>query len=86
MKNLKITNLSEKDIQNLKKIEIIEPKEIKLQDLKILKVKIQTAIKNIEKRIRATQGSYFNFPTTFPHYFHIFLNLSTFLLTFLVKI
>nr|DAP72628.1 MAG TPA: hypothetical protein [Caudoviricetes sp.]DAU02137.1 MAG TPA: hypothetical protein [Caudoviricetes sp.] len=31
-------------------------------------------------------GSYFNFPTTFPHYFHIFLNLSTFLLTFLVKI
>ena len=25
---------------------------------------------------------YFNFPTTFPHYFHIFLNLSTFLLTF----
>ena len=49
MKKLKITNLSEKDIQNLKKIKIIELKEMKLQDLKILKVKIETAIKNIEK-------------------------------------
>lgn len=49
MKNLKITNLSEKDIQNIKQIEIIELKEMKLQDLKILKVKIETAIKNIEK-------------------------------------
>ena len=35
MKNLKITNLSEK--------------EMKLQDLKILKVKIETAIENIQK-------------------------------------
>lgn len=49
MKNLKITNLSEKDIQNLKKIKIIELEEIRLRDLKILKVKIETAIKNIEK-------------------------------------
>ena len=49
MKNLKITNLSEKDIQNIKQIEIIELKEMKLQDLKILKVKIETAIKNMEK-------------------------------------
>ena len=40
MKNLKIKNLDEKDIQNLK--------EMKLQDLKILKVKIEIAIKNIE--------------------------------------
>lgn len=39
MKNLKIKNLDEKDIQNLK--------EMKLQDLKILKVKIE--IDNKEK-------------------------------------
>ncbi|WP_455036479.1 hypothetical protein [Leptotrichia massiliensis] len=49
MKKLKISNLSEKDIQNLKEIKIIELEEMKLQDLKILKVKIETAIKNIEK-------------------------------------
>ena len=49
MKNLKIKNLDEKDIQNLKQIKIIELEEMKLQDLKILKVKIETAIKNIEK-------------------------------------
>lgn len=49
MKNLKIKNLDEKDIQNLKQIKIIELKEMELQDLKILKVKIETAIKNIEK-------------------------------------
>ena len=49
MKKLKVTNLSEKDIQNLKQIKIIELEEMKLQDLKILKVKIETAIKNIEK-------------------------------------
>ena len=49
MKNLKIKNLDEKDIQNLKKIKIIELEEMKLQDLKILKVKIETAIKNMEK-------------------------------------
>lgn len=49
MKNLKIKNLDEKDIQNLKKIKIIELEEMRLQDLKILKVKIETAIKNIEK-------------------------------------
>ena len=48
MKKLKITNLSEKDIQNLKKIKIIELKEMKLQDLKILRVKIETAIKTKE--------------------------------------
>lgn len=41
MKNLKIKNLDEKDIQNLK--------EMKLQDLKILKIKIETAIENMEK-------------------------------------
>nr|DAS73997.1 MAG TPA: hypothetical protein [Caudoviricetes sp.] len=45
MKNLKITNLSEKDIQNLKKIKIIELEEMNIQDLKILKLKIETAIK-----------------------------------------
>ena len=50
MKNLKIKNLDEKDIQNLKQIKIIELEEMKLQDLKILKVKIETAIKNIEKK------------------------------------
>lgn len=49
MEKLKITNLPEKDIQNLKKIKIIELEEMKLQDLKILKVKIETAIKNVEK-------------------------------------
>lgn len=49
MKKLKITNLSEKDIQNLKQIKIIELEEMKLQDLKILKIKIETAIENIEK-------------------------------------
>ena len=49
MKNLKIKNLGEKDIQNLKQIKIIELEEMKLQDLKILKVKIETAIKNTEK-------------------------------------
>ena len=49
MKNLKIKNLDEKDIQNLKQIKIIELEEMKLQDLKILKVKIETAIKNTEK-------------------------------------
>ena len=49
MKNLKIKNLDEKDIENLKQIKIIELEEMKIQDLKILKVKIETAIKNIEK-------------------------------------
>ena len=49
MKNLKIKNLDEKDIQNLKQIKIIELKEMELQDLKILKVKIETAIDNKEK-------------------------------------
>ncbi len=49
MKNLKIKNLDEKDIENLKQIKIIELEEMKLQDLKILKVKIEIAIKNIEK-------------------------------------
>ena len=49
MKNLKIKNLDEKDIQNLKQIKIIELEEMKIQDLKVLKVKIETAIKNIEK-------------------------------------
>ena len=49
MKNLKIKNLDEKDIENLKQIKIIELEEMKLQDLKILKIKIETAIKNMEK-------------------------------------
>ena len=48
MKNLKIKNLDEKDIQNLKQIKIIELEEMKLQDLKILKVKIEIAIKTKE--------------------------------------
>ena len=46
MKNFKIKN---KDIENLKQIKIIELEEMKLQDLKILKTKIETAIDNIEK-------------------------------------
>ena len=50
MKNLKIKNLDEKDIQNLKQIKIIELEEMKFQDLKILKVKIETAIDNMESR------------------------------------
>lgn len=41
MKNLKIKNLDEKDIQNLKKTKIIELEEMKIQDLKVLKVKIE---------------------------------------------
>lgn len=49
MKNSKIKNLDEKDIQNLKQIKIIELKEMELQDLKILKVKIETAIDSKEK-------------------------------------
>ena len=49
MKNLKIKNLDEKDIENLKQIKIIELEEMKIQDLKILKVKIETAIENMEK-------------------------------------
>lgn len=49
MKNLKIKNLDEKDIQNLKQIKIIELEEMELQDLKILKVKIETAIDSKEK-------------------------------------
>ena len=49
MKNLKIKNLDEKDIENLKQIKIIELEEMNIQDLKIHKVKIETAIKNIEK-------------------------------------
>ena len=49
MKNLKIKNLDEKDIQNIKQIKIIELEKMKLQDLKFLKVKIETAIENIEK-------------------------------------
>jgi hypothetical protein len=49
MKNLKIKNLDEKDIENLKQIKIIELEEMEIQDLKILKVKIETAIENIEK-------------------------------------
>ena len=49
MKNLKIKNLDEKDIENLKQIKIIELEEMELHDLKILKVKIETAIENMEK-------------------------------------
>ena len=48
MKNLKIKNLDEKDIQNLKQNKIIELEEMENQDLKILKVKIETAIKTKE--------------------------------------
>jgi hypothetical protein len=43
MKNLKIKNLDEKDIENLKQIKIIELEEMKLQDLKIFKIKVQIA-------------------------------------------
>ncbi len=49
MKNLKIKNLDEKDIENLKQIKIIELEEMNIQDLKILKIKIETAIENMEK-------------------------------------
>lgn len=49
MKNSKIKNLDEKDIENLKQIKIIELEEMNIQDLKILKVKIETAIDNKEK-------------------------------------
>ena len=49
MEKIKIKNLDEKDIENLKQIKIIELEEMKLQDLKILKIKVETAIKNIEK-------------------------------------
>lgn len=48
MKKLKISNLSEKNIQNLKKIKIIELEEMEIRDLKILKIKIETAIKTKE--------------------------------------
>ena len=49
MKKLKVSNLSEKDIQNQKKKKIVELEEMKLQDLKILKVKIETATDSKEK-------------------------------------
>ena len=49
MKNLKIKNLDEKEIENLKQIKIIELEEMELQDLKILKVKIEAAIDSKEK-------------------------------------
>lgn len=49
MKNLKIKNFDEKDIENLKQIKIVELEDMEIQDLKILKVKIETAIENIEK-------------------------------------
>jgi len=49
MKNLKIKNLDEKDIENLKQIKIIELEEMNIQDLKILKVKIEAAIDSKEK-------------------------------------
>ena len=65
MKNLKIKNLDEKDIQNLKQIKIIELEEMKLQDLKILKVKIETAIKTKEAELKILtilrQPLYFTF-------------------------
>lgn len=48
MKNLKIKNLDEKDIENLKQIKIIELEEMKLQDLKVLKVKIEIDSKEKE--------------------------------------
>ena len=48
MKNLKIKNLDEKDIQNLKQIKIIELEEMRLQDLKILKIEIEKTIKEKE--------------------------------------
>ena len=48
MKKIKISNLSEKDIQNLKKIKILELKEMKIQDLKVLKVKIEIDSKEKE--------------------------------------
>ena len=48
MKNSKIKNLDEKDIQNLKEIKIIELEEMNIQDLKILKVKIEKTIKEKE--------------------------------------
>ena len=47
MKNLKIKNLDEKDIENLKQIKIVELEEMEIQDLKVLKVKIE--INNKEK-------------------------------------
>ena len=62
MKNLKIKNLDEKDIQNLKQIKIIELKEMRLQDLKILKVKIETAIKNTEKEYEPCVALIFHIP------------------------
>ena len=49
MINKKFKNQKLRDIENLKQIKIIKLEEMKLQDLKILKVKIETAIKNTEK-------------------------------------
>ena len=49
MKILKIKNLNKKDIQNLKEIKTIELEEMKLQDLEVLKVKIE--IDNKEKEL-----------------------------------
>ena len=65
MKKLKISNLSEKDIQNLKEIKIIELEEMRFQDLKILKVKIETAIKNIEKEWEPCVALVLLFPQVF---------------------
>lgn len=47
--NKKITNFSFDEIQNLKKIKIIELEELELNDLKILEIKIEVAIRNKEK-------------------------------------
>ena len=65
MKKLKVSNLSEKNIQNLKQIKIVELEEMKLQDLKILKVKIETAIKNIEKEQEPCVALILIFPQLF---------------------
>ena len=59
MKNLKIKNLDEKDIENLKQIKIIELEEMKIQDLKILKVKIETAISNNLQKIKTPENQCF---------------------------
>ena len=65
MKKLKISNLSEKDIQNLKEIKIIELEEMRFQDLKILKVKVETAIENMEKEWEPCVALVLLFPQVF---------------------
>ena len=79
MKKIKIKNLDEKSVRDIKEIKILELKEMKLQDLKVLKVKIE--IDNKEKELynslQAKKEQIFSLPFIF-----CFLNLKLLFLIF----